>query len=144
VLEAQAAKTSTAKGPKKLLPDNVGLNINYPTQVIHDHDEFGKPIYRYVDEVQAVTLATQGKLAYSGGTPKAYTVGCYRECIRAEVGATVPAGVTATTEVKDVVEGPTSDVLAFSAGKITIVPFTIDMTTSAVNFKRLVEELNRR
>lgn len=130
---------------KGLLPADIGLNINYPTHVISGYDASNKPIYTYLDEIKGVTLAAQGRLAYAAGIPKAYPVGCYRDCVRAAVGTPLPAGITSNPDVKDVAERPFADTVAFSEGKVTIVPFTIDMTAdvpATVKFLKLAWDLN--
>jgi len=139
-------KPGALKREGGLLPENIGLNINYPTHVISGYDETNKPIYKYVEEIQGVALAAQGRLAYAGGIPKAYPVGCYRDCVRGAVGVALPAGITANPEVKDVPERPFADTVAFSKGNVTVVPFTIDMTAdtfSAMKFLKLVHDLNK-
>ena len=139
-------KPGALKRESGLLPENIGLNINYPTYVITGYDASNKPIYKYVEEILGVTLAAQGRLAYAGGIPRAYPVGCYRDCLRAAVGVALPAGITANPEVKDVAERPFADTVAFSQGKIAIVPFTIDMTAdtfSTMKFLKLTHDLNR-
>ena len=140
-------KPGALRHEKGLLPEEVALNINYPTNVISSYDEANKPIYAYVEQIRGVTLAAQGRLAYAGGIPKAYPVGCYRDCLRAAVGVALPGGVTANPEIKDIDERAFADTLFFSQGYVTVVPFSADMTAdtfTAIKFLKLTRELNRK
>jgi 5'-nucleotidase len=140
-------KPGALKHDDGLLPPHIGLNINYPTYVISGRDAANKPIYSYVEEIRGVALTAQGKLGYAGGIPRAYPLGCYTDCVRAAVGTPAPAGITSNPEITDIKERPLADTLAFSEGKVTIVPFTVDITAdifSASKFIKLVHELNRK
>ncbi len=115
--------------------------------MISGYDAANKPIYTYVEEIKGVMLAAQGRLAYAGGIPRAYPVGCYRDCLRAAVGVALPAGITSNPEVKDVGERAFADTVAFSQGKVAIVPFSADTTVdtfAAMKFLKLTHDLNHK
>lgn len=140
-------KPGALKHEDGLLPAHIGLNINYPTYVISGRDAANRPIYTYVEKIRGVALSAQGKLGYAGGIPRAYPLGCYTDCVRAAVGVASPAGITSNPEITDIKERPLADTLAFSEGKVSIVPFTADLTAdifAASKFIKLVHDLNRK
>ena len=95
-----------------LLPQGVGLNINYPPLPPED--------------IQGVSLNRQGRLLVIDGTPLALDVVCFA-CAFIPVGASSPGGIGAagfdpTPDVAD------SDATAFADGFISVVPIEPDYT----------------
>lgn len=128
----------------RLLPEGVALNINYPTLYISGFNEEG-PEYDYLEEINGVELAVQGKLPSVGNLPIALPVGCYGDCANAEVGSVSYGGVTDTPVIEGVEERRNADTTAFQEGKVVIVP--IDTSLSAkmhqrLKFRSLVRALN--
>lgn len=128
-----------------LLPEGVALNVNYPTHVITGYDEEG-PQYTYVEEINGVELAVQGKLPSLGNLPIALPVGCYGDCVNAEVGSVSYGGVTDTPLIEDVQEKRKADTTGLAEGKVVIVPIDVNLTANRLErlkFGRLVRELNK-
>ena len=97
-----------------ILPQGVGLNINYP------------PLPPA--SIQGVSLNRQGKLLVIGGVPLAVDFFCFA-CAVIPVGASSPGGIGGagfdpTPDVAD------SDAAAFTAGFITVVPIEPDYTAA--------------
>jgi len=139
------SKPGWLKHEEKLLPEGIALNINYPTHVIEGYDEEGKPDYGYLDEINGVELAVQGKLPSIGNLPIALPVGCYGDCADAEVGQRLYGGVTGTPVIENVEERHRADTTAFAEGKVVIVPIDTTLTAShfqQLKFMKLVRELN--
>jgi 5'/3'-nucleotidase SurE len=129
----------------QLLPKGVALNINYPTNIISGYDEEGDPEYSYLDEITGVTLNVQGKLPSLGGLPIALPIGCYSDCVNAEVGSVSYGGITGKPLIDNVNEKYHADTTAYAQGNVTIVPIDVSLTANPfqrLKFKKLVRELN--
>jgi 5'-nucleotidase len=95
-----------------LLPAGVALNINYPPLPPED--------------IQGLSLNTQGKTLVIGGVPLAVDFVCFA-CAFIPVGGTSPGGIGGAgfDPTPDVAN---SDSSAFNAGFITVVPIEADYT----------------
>jgi 5'-nucleotidase len=94
-----------------LLPQGLGLNINYPPMEM--------PV--------GVKIAQQGRTAAFGGATSTLNIGCYGPCAIVPVGTTIPGGITGiapdgTPEVRN------ADTTAFVQGYVTIVPIEANYT----------------
>jgi 5'-nucleotidase len=107
------------KGEKGLLPQGVGLNINYPP--------LPEPTGILVTR-QGHTVTFMDDLVRSfGADTVTINIGCRELCADAPVGITLPGGITeiapdGTSEI------PGADTSWYSKGYITIVPITPDYT----------------
>ena len=129
----------------QLLPKGIALNINYPTNIITGYDEEGDPEYSYLEEITGVTLNVQGKLPSLGGLPISLPIGCYSDCVNAEVGSVSYGGITGKPVIDNVNEKYHADTTAYAAGNVTIVPIDVNLTANPfqrLKFKKLVRELN--
>jgi len=104
-----------------LLPEGVGLNINYPP----------------VDNVKGVKVSAQGRTARYAATgmpgPLSFQLACYGDCLGAAEGTTIAGGIVGISvdETRDV---SNSDAKNYENGYITIVPIEADVT--AANYRR--------
>ena len=97
----------------KLLPAGVGLNINYP------------PLPP--GSLQGVSLNRQGRIFSVGGVPLNLLFACFGPCNDLPVGVPTVGGIggAALDPTPDVAD---SDVAAFNAGFISVVPIAADYT----------------
>ena len=109
-----------------LLPQGVGLNINYP------------PLPRAA--VAGVKLSRQGRIFTSGGIPLNLQFLCFFGCTATPEGEITFAGIGAADfdPTEDVMN---SDVANFNAGYITVVPIEPDYTAKNSNSFNSVVEL---
>jgi 5'-nucleotidase len=97
----------------RLLPPGVALNINYPPLAPED--------------IQGVSVNVQGKTFSNGGIPLVLRFACFGPCNDLPVGGVTLGGLggAGLDPTPDVAK---SDVAAFNAGFITIVPIEADAT----------------
>jgi 5'/3'-nucleotidase SurE len=130
----------------QLLPEGIALNINYPTHTISGYDDEGEPEYSYLEEITGVTLNVQGKLPSIGNLPIALPIGCYSDCVNAEVGSVSYGGITGNPVIENVNEKYHADTTDYSQGNVTIVPIDVSLTANPferLKFKKLVRDLNK-
>lgn len=145
-VDTLASKPGWLAYEDKLLPEGIALNINYPTHTITGYDDEG-PVYSYLEEINGVDLNVQGKLPSVGNLPVALPIGCYSDCVNAEVGSVSYGGVTGTPIIEDVVEKHNADTTSYAEGKVTIVPFNVNLSANRLQrmkFSRLVRELDQQ
>lgn len=121
-------KPGTLRWNEGLLPDGIGLNINYPV----------------TDQIQGVTLNVQGMLPMVQGIYRGLPMGCYSDCNDLAEGDSAPAGI-AGVELLDGEDVKLADTTSFSAGYVTIVPIQADLSVPVwdfVKFRPLVRKLN--
>lgn len=110
------SKPGALANEPRLLPSGVALNINYP------------PLPP--EEIQGVSLNTQGRIFSNSGIPIVLRFRCFGPCNALPVGAATLGGIGGADfdPTPDVAK---SDVAAFNAGFVTIVPIEADATASA-------------
>ncbi|MBT8139525.1 MAG: 5'/3'-nucleotidase SurE [Gammaproteobacteria bacterium] len=127
-LEKQPGKL---KKSKRLLPDGIALNINYPVS----------------DEILGVQSNVQGRLPSMAGRALGLPLGCYGDCAGAAVNESIPAGVLEPKVLDGVEERKNADTAAFEGGYVSIVVINTDLTASKAERKlisRLVKNLNAK
>ncbi len=105
-----------------LLPQGVGLNINYPPL----SEPAGILITR---QGRTVTFADNLIVSFGGDTVT-INIGCHKSCTDVPAGTTVPGGITAIGP-DETPEFPGADTTWSAQGYITIVPITPDYTADA-------------
>ena len=104
-------------GKETLIPYGRALNINYP------------PV-----EPKGVKVASQGKLPLLLGDLQSIDLGC-SDCLSAEVGETVGAGIIGLTSLEDVEDVKNSDQAFFADGYITVVVIQPSLGAKAQGLK---------
>lgn len=110
------SKPGALKKEPKLLPPFVGLNINYPPLAPED--------------IKGVSINAQGRIFSNAGIPLRLNFSCFGPCNDLPVGGSTLGGLSGagfdpTPDVKK------SDVAAYNAGFITIVPIQADYTAGS-------------
>jgi 5'-nucleotidase len=114
------------KGRTGLLPDRVGLNINYPP---------GDPL--------GVKLARQGWLPLLGGSSISIDIGCQLDdCNSLAIGESGAGGIIGATAIEGA-DRDLADSDLFVEGYITVVPIRPDYTVNPKGFKRYLEEFEQ-
>ena len=93
-----------------LLPEGVGLNVNYPALAR--------------DQIKGVRVTKQGQFL-GFGAPYVISLRC-PDCAGLSIGETATSGLSRETPPEP--EADDSDAAAFYAGYITIVPIDVDLT----------------
>jgi 5'-nucleotidase len=120
-IESKPGFLSSVSG---LLPDGVGLNINYP------------PLPRAA--VAGVKLSNQGRIFTSGGIPLNLQWVCFG-CNAIPAGASTVGGIGAA-DFDPTEDVSNSDVTNFNAGYITVVPIEPDYTAgNSAPFSSVIE-----
>ncbi|MGX2041133.1 5'/3'-nucleotidase SurE [Methylocaldum sp. MU1018] len=115
-LERKAGALNAEKG---LLPQGIGLNINYPPL----SEPAGVVVTR-----QGRTVTFADDLTVSFGAPTVtVNIGCHEPCADVPVGTTLRGGITKIVPDKTP-EIPGADTTWYGRGYITIVPITPDYT----------------
>ena len=94
-----------------LLPQGLGLNINYPP----------------IEAPVGVRISQQGRTAAFGGTTSSLNIGCYGPCASVPVGTAIPGGITGIA-ADETLEVRNADTTAFVQGYVTIVPIEANYT----------------
>jgi 5'-nucleotidase len=112
-------KAGSPEGEKGLLPQGIGLNINYPPLP----EPAGVIVTR-----QGRTVTFMDDLIMSfGADTVTVNIGCRGSCADVPVGTTIPGGITEITP-DETAEIPDADTTWYGKGYITIVPITPDYT----------------
>ncbi|WP_196806498.1 5'/3'-nucleotidase SurE [Methylobacter luteus] len=115
-LEREAGSLAGEKG---LLPQGLGLNINYPP--------LAEPAGILVTR-QGRTVTFMDDLVVSfGADTVTVNIGCREPCADVPVGTTLPGGITEIAP-DETPELPGTDTTWYSKGYITVVPITPDYT----------------
>jgi 5'-nucleotidase len=125
------AKLEQKPGPLQkeigLLPEGLGLNINYPP----------------VEVPAGVRITQQGRTAAIGGGTLTLNLGCFGPCANLPVGGQIPGGIFGAVP-DETLEVRNADTTAFAQGYVTIVPIEADYTSEpAARFSFLLHLLQR-
>ena len=111
LIEHLQSKPGFLEAEPGLLPEGVGLNVNYPALAR--------------DQLKGVRVTRQGKGLGISGAPHVLSYRC-ADCAGLTIGKTATSRLTRATSTQR--DADDSDVAAFYAGYITIVPIEVDFT----------------